>query len=123
MNMHILSACILGSAHGHAAASYAALVCQDLTAKARQLQLTAAELQQLKEDHFSLQARTAALSQQLVATSGSLGETQAAQQQAAAEVLQLGSQLEQAEQEKAQLRRQVRKVLLLVVCACVNTLL
>jgi chromosome segregation ATPase len=92
-------------------------VYQDLTAKARQLQLTAAELQQLKEDHSSLQARTAALSQQLVATTGSLGEAQAAQQQAAAEVLQLGSQLEQAEHEKAQLMRQVCTIW------CVSTLL
>jgi chromosome segregation ATPase len=87
---------------------YVLPVTQDLTAKARQLQLTTAELQQLKEDHSSLQARSAALSQQLVATSGSLDEAQAAQQQAAAEVLQLGARLEQAEQEKAQLMRQVR---------------
>jgi septal ring factor EnvC (AmiA/AmiB activator) len=83
------------------------VLAQDLTAKARQLQLTSAELQQLKEDHSSLQARMAALSQQLVATSSSLREVQAAQQQAAAEALQLGERLEQSEQEKAQLMRQV----------------
>ncbi|KAF6254497.1 hypothetical protein COO60DRAFT_1642284 [Scenedesmus sp. NREL 46B-D3] len=79
----------------------------DLTDKARQLQLAASELHQLKEGHASLQATTAALAQQLAFTGGALGEAQAAQQAAAAEALQLAERLEQAEWQKVQLMRQL----------------
>lgn len=95
---------------------------QELSAKARQLQFTRAELQQLKEDHTALQTRSDVLAQQLSATSSSLSDAQTAQRESAAELVLLSDKLGRMEQDKVQLQRQVRQVCLWLMYGSVGAL-
>lgn len=80
---------------------------QELTAKARQLELTSGELQQLQEDHAALKSKLERVQQKLQDTNSNLGEVEESRQRSEAQVMLLQDKLEHVDVEFKQLSRQV----------------
>lgn len=97
-------------------------ILQELTAKARQLELTTEELQSLQTDHVSLQSKLSYVEQQLHTTSSSLGEAEDSRHRSEAQVLLLQDKLTHADGQQQRLAREVR-LRTTVVLACGSTAL
>lgn len=85
---------------------------QELTAKARQLQMTTEQLQQLQGAHDKVQSKLTSVKEQLQVTSSHLEEAEELRHRSEAQVVLLQDKLEHADVEHQQLTRQVSTAVL-----------